>query len=142
MHASRNSLTRKPIRCPYKKQRKTPIFPKFLFEILTHTMLPSKLLIVISALTFLAFPRISTFARIVFDILTRARPENLPKNVIFFWNRGRGKGFPAQGVAGRRNQFADTEHCEDDAEDDMAESTKWMMCEGTGPMDEVQGLFN
>mgnify|MGYP005740577689 FL=1 len=53
-----------------------------------------------------------------------------------------GKGFPAQGVAGRRDRFADTEHCEDDAEDDMAESTKWMMCEATGPMDEVQGLFN
>ena len=95
----------------------------------------------ISALTFLAFPKISTFATIVFDILTRARPENLPKNVIFF-GTGVGKGFPAQGVAGRRDCFADTEHCEDDAEDDMAESTKWMMCEATGPMDEVQGLFN
>ena len=95
----------------------------------------------ISAPTFLAFPKISTFARIVFDILTRARPENLPKNVNFFGTGG-GKGFPAQGVAGRRDRFADPEHCEDDAEDDMAESTKWMMCEATGPMDEVQGLFS
>ncbi len=96
----------------------------------------------ISAPNFLAFPKISTFARIVFDILTRARPENLPKNVKFFGTGGGEKGFPAQGVAGRRDRFADTEHCEDDAEDDMAESTKWMMCEATGPMDEVQGLFN
>ena len=95
----------------------------------------------ISALTFLAFPKISTFARIVFDILTRARPENLPKNVNFFGTVG-GKGFPAQGVAGRHDWFADAEHCEDDAEDDLAESTKWMMCEATGPMDEVQGLFS
>ena len=94
-----------------------------------------------SALTFLAFPKISTFARIVFDILTRARPENLPKNVRFF-ETGGVKGDPAQGVAGRRDRFADTEHCEDDAEDDMAESTKWMMCEATGPMYEVQGLFD
>ena len=52
----------------------------------------------ISALTFLAFPKISTFATIVFDILTRARPENLPKNVRFF-GMGDGKGVPAQGVA-------------------------------------------
>ena len=96
----------------------------------------------ISALTFLAFPKISTFARIVFDILTRARPENLPKKINFFWNGREGKGFPAQGVAGRRDRFADPEHCEDDAEDDMAESTKWMMCEATGPMDEVQGRFS
>ena len=84
----------------------------------------------ISALTFLAFPKISAFARIVFDILTRARPENLPKNVNFFG---------IEGVAGRRDRLADTE---DDAEDDMAESTKWMMCEATGPMYEVQGLFD
>ena len=88
MHASRNSLTCKPIRYPYKKQRKTPFFLEILFEILTHTMLPSKLLIMISAPTFLAFPKISTFARIVFDILTRARPENLPKNVKFFGTEG------------------------------------------------------
>ena len=101
-------------------------------------MLPSKLLIMISALTFLAFPKISTFARIVVDILTRARPENLPKNVRFFGTGG-GKGVPAQGVAGRRDRLADTE---DDAEDDMAESTKWTMCEATGPMYEVQGLFD
>ena len=92
----------------------------------------------ILAPSFLAFPTISTFARIVFDILTRARPENLPKNVRFF-ETGGVKGDPAQGVAGRRDRLADTE---DDAEDDMAESTKWMMCEATGPMDEVQGLFN
>ena len=52
------------------------------------------------------------------------------------------KGDPAQGVAGRRDRLADTEQCEDDAEDDMAESTKWVMGEATGPMDEVQGLFN
>ena len=91
MHASRNSLTRKPIRYPYKKQRKTPIFLKILFEILTHTMLPSKILIRISTPTFFAFPRISTFARIVFDILTRARPENLPKNVNFFGTEGGGR---------------------------------------------------
>jgi len=64
------------------------------------------------------------------------------QKTLNFWNGGGGKGFPAQGVAGRRDRFADTEHCEDDAEDDMAESTKWMMCEATGPMDEVQGLFN
>ena len=51
-------------------------------------MLSSKLLIMISAPTFLAFPKISTFARIVFDILTRARPENLPKNVKFFGTEG------------------------------------------------------
>ena len=92
----------------------------------------------ISALTFFAFPKISTFARFTFEILTRTGPENLPKNVNFFGTGG-GKGFPAQGVAGRRDRLADTE---DDAEDDMAESTKWMMCEATGPMDEVQGLFN
>ena len=42
----------------------------------------------ISALTFLAFPKISTFARIVFDILTRARPENLLKNVKFCGTEG------------------------------------------------------
>ena len=42
----------------------------------------------ISALAFLAFPKISTFARIVFDILTRARPENLPKNIKFLERRG------------------------------------------------------
>ena len=45
----------------------------------------------ISALTFLAFPKISTFATIVFDILTRARPENLPKNVKFFGTGGGGR---------------------------------------------------
>ena len=95
----------------------------------------------ISALTFFAFPKISTFARFTFEILTRTGPENLPKNVNFFGTGG-GKGFPAQGVAGRRDRFADTEHCEDDAEDDMAESTKWMMCEATGPMYEVQGLLD
>ena len=57
-------------------------------------MLPSKLLIMISALTFLAFPKISTFARIVFDILTRARPENLPKNVRFFGTGGGREALP------------------------------------------------
>ena len=70
-------------------------------------------------------------------------PSRKPaKKRLFFWNGGGGKGFPAQGVAGRRDRFADPEHCEDDAEDDMAESTKWMMCEATGPMYEVQGLFD
>ena len=64
----------------------------------------------ISALTFFAFPKISTFARFTFEILTRTGPENLPKNVNFFGTGG-GKGFPAQGVAGRRDRFADTEHC-------------------------------
>ena len=64
------------------------------------------------------------------------------QKTLIFLEPEEGKGFPAQGVAGRRDRFADTEHCEDDAEDDMAESTKWMMCEATGPMDEVQGLFN
>ena len=65
----------------------------------------------ISALTFFAFPKISTFARFTFEILTRTGPENLPKNVNFFGTGG-GKGFPAQGVAGRRDRVADTEHCE------------------------------
>ena len=48
----------------------------------------------ISALAFLAFPKISTFARIVFDILTRARPENLPKNVRFFGTGGGRESLP------------------------------------------------
>ena len=66
-------------------------------------------------------------------------PSRKPaKKTLKFLER-MGEGLPAQGVAGRWDRLADTE---DDAEDDMAESTKWMMCEATGPMDEVQGLFD
>ena len=128
-----------PIQYPYKKQRKTPIFLKILFEILTHTMLPSQLLIMISARTFFAFPKMPTFARIVFDILTQARPENLQKNVKCFGTE-RGEGIACPGCCGPARPVC--RPCEDDAEDNMAESTKWMMCEATGPMGEVQGPFN
>merc|ERR1712025_1326687 len=42
-------------------------------------MLSSCLLSMISALTFLAFSKISTFARFTFEILTRTGPEKLRK---------------------------------------------------------------